>query len=244
MKLITLNVWGGVVRQPLLQFFSDHQDVDVFCLQEVYHQAQASIATDEQPYCLDILQQIQQQLPDHQLFFSPVVGDGYGLAIFYRKTFVAANKAVHCIHRNMHYSGSGPSHSRYLQHITFQLEQEQLSVINLHGLWNGKGKGDSVDRICQAYAIRRYIKLVPHPIIVAGDFNLRPDTKSMEIIAAGLVNLITDYNIQDTRTAYYTKSERYADYVLALSDLKVLEFSCLPEQVSDHAALKLVFQES
>ena len=36
MKLITLNIWGGHVLEPLLNFMVSHHDVDIFCLQEVY----------------------------------------------------------------------------------------------------------------------------------------------------------------------------------------------------------------
>ena len=39
MKLITLNIWGGHVRNPLMEFVSSHSDIDIFCLQEVYHNA-------------------------------------------------------------------------------------------------------------------------------------------------------------------------------------------------------------
>ena len=37
MKIITLNVWGGHLLDDLLMFFEQHQQIDIFCLQEVYH---------------------------------------------------------------------------------------------------------------------------------------------------------------------------------------------------------------
>jgi exonuclease III len=38
MKIISLNTWGGMAgRQPLLDFFVAHKDVDVFCLQEIWN---------------------------------------------------------------------------------------------------------------------------------------------------------------------------------------------------------------
>ncbi|MEN9649301.1 MAG: hypothetical protein RL094_268 [Candidatus Parcubacteria bacterium] len=39
MKVIFLNVYGGRFHENLLKFFAAHQDVDVICLQEVYHNA-------------------------------------------------------------------------------------------------------------------------------------------------------------------------------------------------------------
>ena len=38
MKLITLNTWGGRVKDPLHNFLKSYSgDIDIFCLQEVYH---------------------------------------------------------------------------------------------------------------------------------------------------------------------------------------------------------------
>ena len=36
MKLITLNLWAGVVYEPLIEFIKKHsEDTDVFCFQEM-----------------------------------------------------------------------------------------------------------------------------------------------------------------------------------------------------------------
>ena len=49
MKIIYLNTWGGRVTEPLKKFFESNQDVDVFCLQEVWHDASFSVMDkDEQ----------------------------------------------------------------------------------------------------------------------------------------------------------------------------------------------------
>jgi endonuclease/exonuclease/phosphatase family metal-dependent hydrolase len=50
-------------------------------------------------------------------------------------------------------------------------------------------------------------------------------------------NLIQEYNIQDTRTKYYKKPERFADYVFTSSDLSVNHFHLFDDVVSDHAPL-------
>ena len=37
MKLITLNLWGGRVKQPLIDFLLEQEaDTAIFCFQEVY----------------------------------------------------------------------------------------------------------------------------------------------------------------------------------------------------------------
>ncbi len=36
MKLITLNLWGGVVYEPLIEFIKTHSsEIDIFCFQEM-----------------------------------------------------------------------------------------------------------------------------------------------------------------------------------------------------------------
>jgi len=47
MKLITLNIWGGHMFNPLLEFIQAHQDIDIFCLQEVYHQAPHKVSDED-----------------------------------------------------------------------------------------------------------------------------------------------------------------------------------------------------
>ena len=45
MKLVTLNIWGGHLYEPLLDFFEHNREVDIFCLQEVYCQANKPATT-------------------------------------------------------------------------------------------------------------------------------------------------------------------------------------------------------
>lgn len=79
------------------------------------------------------------------------------------------------------------------------------------------------------------------PKILCGDFNLRPDTESMNIIEQGMNNLIKINNISSTRTRYYKKEEKFADYILTSPDIVVNEFAVLSDEVSDHAPLYLDF---
>lgn len=237
MKIITLNVWGGHLLDDLLMFFEQHQQIDIFCLQEVYHNAEKMITREERYVCLDVLSQIQRVLPNHVLYFAPVVNDIYGIAILIHKDNVVLEYQVKPIYNNPNYSGIGPDHNRILQRITFSHQNNIYSVLNLHGLWNGKGKTDSDERIEQANATKECIKSCDSAAIICGDFNLRPDTKSLAIVEFGLVNLVTKYNITSTRTSYYPKSEKYADYIIISPEVSCENFAVLPEVVSDHAAL-------
>ena len=55
----------------------------------------------------------------------------------------------------------------------------------------------------------------------------------------GLRNLVKEYGIISTRTSFYEKEGKMADYALVSPELNVLDFRVLPDEVSDHAALYL-----
>lgn len=114
-----------------------------------------------------------------------------------------------------------------------------MIIANVHGLWNGKGKSDTEGRLEQGRRIHDFIERHPEQIIIVGDFNLDPDTKSLAITEAGMRNLIKEYGITSTRTSLYTKEGKFADYALVSPGVNVLDFKVLPDEVSDHAALYL-----
>ncbi len=69
MRLITLNLWGGKLFNPLLHFVKEHAtDIDVFCFQECYRSDQDRIIAREMH--ADIYGQIGSVLEDHQGYFS------------------------------------------------------------------------------------------------------------------------------------------------------------------------------
>lgn len=241
MKLITLNIWGGHVKEGLLAFVKQQKDVDFLCLQEVYHRAPYRTSTDDKPICLDILDKMAEELPQHYFFFRPVVNNAYGLAIFVKKEIELLNEGEVVIHENPHYPGKGPTHQRNLQWVECGFQGKKFVVINTHFLWNGAGKGDSEDRIQQSKRVKDFLDSLSIPKVLCGDFNLRPDTNSIKILEKNMRNLVTDHQISSTRTSLYPKAERFADYVLVSEDVMVDDFKVLPDEVSDHSPLFMEF---
>lgn len=242
MQLITLNIWGGQIREELLSFIEKYQHIDFICLQEVYHRAPHKTSTNNLPVYLDICDQIAEKIPNHHFFFRPVVQNVYGIAIFIKKNIEMLNEGEVVIYENPDYPGAGPRHQRNLQWAECRQEDKKFVVINTHFLWNGAGKGDSDDRIQQSKRAKDFLDSLSIPKILCGDFNLRPDTESIKILEKDMRNLITDYNIQSTRTSLYPKEERFADYVLVSDGIDVQDFKVLPDEVSDHAALWMEFE--
>ncbi len=75
---------------------------------------------------------------------------------------------------------------------------------------------------------------------MGGDFNVLPETKSIQLLeAAGMRNLVREFGITSTRSPLYTKPEKYADYIFVSKDIEVASFEVLPDVVSDHMALRV-----
>lgn len=241
MRLITLNIWGGHVREPLHQFIASQQNVDIFCFQEVYHNAKEKISTEDRIVSLNIFSELQALLPNHTGYFRPIVDDIYGMSIFINNRIEVLGEGDYLIHHNPNYSGRGPTHSRILQWIKCRIGEELYAIINVHGLWNGKGKTDTEERIAQSNKIKEFMLAMEGRKILCGDFNLKPDTQSLKMLANDMNNLVDAYKVTSTRTSFYPKEEKFADYIFTSKDIAVNKFEVLQDEVSDHAPLLLDF---
>ncbi len=241
MKIIFLNTWGGRVAEPLKHFFETYQDVDVFCLQEVWSDAPRE-KIDHHDEMNNMFSQVGDILRNYEKIFAPEDENGdYGLAIYYKKSLSLIGFGDIMIHDKEEYFPvlDITSPKRNLQYLTLQIEdQQKVSILNLHGLWNGQGKDDTEDRLKQSENIISFLKTLNHPFVLGGDFNLSPNTQSLKMIEDfGLTNLIKEYGVTNTRTSYYTKENKFADYVFVSKGIQVEDFKVLPDEVSDHAPL-------
>jgi len=240
MELVTLNIWGGKLKSPLLGFFKKYsQEVDIFCLQEVFHHGKSSYHLYDDAD-MNIFSQIAAVLPGHTGYFTTPQTDEFGLAIFIRKTIPVVKVGETYVFRwkNARVGDDGKTLGKHLQFIQFQHQSKLHTVINFHGLWIGGDKNDTPDRLQQSQNIIKFLNTLKGKVILAGDYNLLPNTQSMHLLeTAGLRNLVTEYGIASTRSHYYGKTEKYADYVLTSKDIVVKDFRVLPQIVSDHLAL-------
>ena len=251
MKLITLNTWGGRGgKENLLAFIEKHKDVEIFCLQEMWSGGEqmsgkiaGGVALNNIAY--QLFNDIGTILPSHNAYFRPHYHDWYGLAMFVKKDLKISDEGDMFVYKEKDWASEWDSgdHARNIQWVTFETSAGPRTIINFHGLWNGKGKGDSNDRLLQSDNILNFIKTLSTPHVLCGDFNLRPDTESLKKFENfGLKNLIKEYGVTSTRTSLYTKPEKFADYVFVSSEVTVKDFKVLPDEVSDHAALFFDFE--
>jgi endonuclease/exonuclease/phosphatase family metal-dependent hydrolase len=129
---------------------------------------------------------------------------------------------------------------RNLQHCEIQLERLTLNVFNTQGIWGTDGH-DNERRLQMGNIIYEEVTKTKN-VILAGDFNLFPDTKAMEPIQQELHNvfkneLTTSFNMKrktDPNTNYATS---VVDMMFVSQNIKVLEHSCPEVDISDHLPL-------
>jgi exonuclease III len=245
MKLITLNTWGGRRSDEINLFLQKHADVDIFCLQEVHHNAKDKEVLFKEVN-LEHLDTLKNQLPGYQYLFHPHIGDWWGLAMFIKKDIQIIDSGEVFVHKNMgwNYELELQGHTaKNLQYATIETRNGLRTIINFHGLWNGQGKDDSDERLLQSQNIITFLKTLTISYVLVGDFNLSPDTISLGMLEDhGMRNLIKEYGVFSTRTPLYDKENKFADYVLVSGDIDALDFSVLPDVVSDHSPLYLEFK--
>jgi len=255
MQVISLNIWGGRAgKEKLLGFFETRANTtDIFCLQEIwsapYEHLEGKLAGGvplvNEKIMVRALHDISAVLPNHTAFFRPHVGDNYGLLIFIKKKHTVIEEGDVFVYRERGYISSDDigNHARNIQYATIMLNSRPVTVINFHGLWNGKGKTDTEDRIKQSKNIIAFTKKLAGEYILCGDFNLLLDTESIKLFEEeGMRNLIREHKVLSTRTSLYTKPEKHADYAFVSKGIQVKEFAVLPHEVSDHAPLLIEIQ--
>lgn len=244
MKLISLNTWGGEAGTVLLDFFRAHEDVDIFLVQEVFHHA-----TDRTEWTgnniRELFDEIGKCLPQHRGYFAPSTFGEYGLAGFVKNDLTVAETGDIFVFRwkDALVGRDGTTLGNNMQYFRIAGGGQEYMILNLHGLWNGKGKTDTEDRLEQSRKIKEFLKTVTvEKVLLCGDFNLLPDTKSLAMLEEGMRNLIKEYGITSTRSTLYTKPEKFADYARVSPAVEVKDFKVLQDVVSDHLPLLVEFQ--
>lgn len=252
MKLLTLNIWGGQVYEPLVKFIkAKRNEIDIFCFQEVLNGKsgeKTEIITNAPDARIDIYSELCDILSGFQGHFAPTQ-DEEGLAIFIRKNIPVTKNGDIFVYRYIDAMENNKTETigRNMQYIQFEINGNQFTIVNLHGLWVRRGgKDDTPERIEQSKKVMDFLDNINGAKILCGDFNLWPKTGSMKILEKEMKNLVKDYKITSTRNSLYSrffdKNDKFSDYILVSKDVKVLDFKVLQDEVSDHLPLFLEFK--
>ena len=244
MKLITLNIWGGKLYQPLIYFLEQYSGLtDIFCFQEVFKDADSTRNKSL------VFAEIKKILPEFEGYFEDYVAPGdynkEGLAVFIRKKIKVKDRGEIFVYNpdtiSLNNNNSG-SLWRNLQFIKFIHNGNNYTLANFHGLFDGPNKGDNLGRMEQSRRVKEFLDNTEGARILCGDFNLLPNSESLKILEIGMINLIRKYNIISTRSSYFDYPNKFADYMLVSPDLVVNKFEVMDHSVSDHLPLFMDFK--
>lgn len=254
MKLITLNLWGGTVYEPLIKFIEDKApETDLFSFQEMtfgeeasftpVHKGRINLFSELKSILKDF--NVYKHISDSEHFQREPVNFGVGQAIFIRNSIqVKGHGGAYCFSEIPEGAGEGGKATGNYEWVDLVIDGKSLTLMNVHGVWQDKTyKMDTPARIIQSNHLKDFLNGKQGSKILCGDFNLLPNTESVKIIEnMGLRNLVKEYGVQSTRTSFYDKPQKHADYIFTSKEIEVKDFKVLPEEVSDHSALYLEFR--
>ena len=249
MKLITLNLWGGRVNKEFEKFFGNHSHIDAWCFQEVFHMNGAyfdwasMIRVPGFEPDVELFTSLKNHLPKFQDVFCPTFKETYGIATYLRPGITVHESGEILVAKgDWETDPETRDHDRKIQWMNLIQNGKQFVLINTHLTHRPVGKLDSDKRLKQSEAIAGLITQLTCPVVLVGDFNLMPDTQSIQIIEdVGMINLVKKYGVTSTRTELYTKPWRFADYIFVSKGITVKDFRVLPDVVSDHSPLFIDF---
>lgn len=134
-------------------------------------------------------------------------------------------------------------HPRSLQIVELKVNNKRVQILNVHGL-HSRDKKDSKRTLAQCRYILDAAKRKDIPTIIAGDFNLLPNTKSIKILNKEFKNLINEYGITATRPDFDDGRDvgnNVVDYIFVNDKIKVNKFQVFDTNISDHFPLILNF---
>lgn len=259
-----LNAWGGRLPDRLLPYLETVAP-DVLCLQEV-----VATPASPRPWLTyrdgdhvleqraDLMGEVAAALPQHRAMFCPAsrgaLWDGaepvwsqFGIATFVRASLAVVGQAQAFVHGAFSPDDFGEHPRPRSAHAVRVHEFETgrtVSIAHMHGLRIPGDKSDSPERLAQA---RRFADLIARTaedgdlVVACGDFNVEPQSQTFEILAElGLTDLVTTRRFSGTRTSFYEKTGRFADYMLVGADTRVARFDVVEQpEVSDHRPLLL-----
>jgi endonuclease/exonuclease/phosphatase family metal-dependent hydrolase len=253
LKLITCNIWGGIVYEKLLEFIKEKSaDTDVFCFQEVLYGKNPGF-TSEGKGRINIFQEISSVLKDFtpynhvapcDYFQYEPIDFGIGETTFVKNNLLVKDSGGFQGYEKIPVdSDLGGKATGNCQWVELEANNFNFVIVNVHGLWQrGRGKSDTIERITQSNIIKEFLSRKQGKKIICGDLNLMPEIESMKILEKDMRNLIKENGITSTRSSFYPKEDKFADYILVSPDVDVVDFKVLQDQVSDHLPLLLTFR--
>lgn len=240
MKIVQLNIWGGRLGGQIIDLIKA-EDPDIICLQEVVDakgDAAMSITLTE----------IAEKTGFNHVFMSPVFSykimnkvAHFGNAILSKHPITSEETIFTNLEYQTDFDFDDHDYNiRNLQHAIIDTGGQKLHVLNHHGHHIHQHKKGDKETLRQMQQISDYIKQLDGPVILTGDFNLAPDSESLQILNKQLHNQSVIHKLETTRTDLTFKKE-VCDFIFTNDAVDLSEFYVAEKVASDHQALVALF---
>ncbi|HLL61402.1 MAG TPA: endonuclease/exonuclease/phosphatase family protein [Candidatus Nitrosocosmicus sp.] len=245
LKVITLNLWiGGILFDAILEFLNK-ENPDLLILQEVNNGEDLKFEKNYRS-----LQILRENVDLKNYVFSPSFKDitnSYsverGNAIYSRYPIKLVNsifyEASYKVYNDIENQPEEfPVLPRNLQHAEVIVDNSIINVFNTQGIWGLDG-GDSERRLLMSEIIVNQIKEKQN-VILAGDFNVKPNTQTIYNIEKHLKNIFKDelvstFNMKRKTNPGYATA--VVDMIFVSPHIKVVDHYCPQVDISDHLPL-------
>ena len=239
-----LNVWLGRLTPLILQLVQQEKP-DILTVQEVFRGGLDVKFPDN-------MFTIFEQLDDLFAFsdFSPAHSTQIahsnvkmGIATFSnypitaRRDFFTSGQYVGDLTRE-----SYVENSRTLQVIELDVNGTALHILNHHGYWTRDAMGDSVSVEKMQIVADTVKELGDVPVILAGDFNVVPNSPAMRVFDGLLTDLAATHNVKTTLSPLRNLHDIPCDHIMINRHIIERDFRVENDVVSDHLAVILEFE--
>lgn len=242
MKLLQLNAWSIRLAARIEDMVAKEKP-DVITLQEVFESV-SNLGF------FPTLTEFANDLNLQHQYFSPVYGfqfiganTQFGNAVLTHLSFDDTSTQFTNLRYKDNFSFDKDDYNiRNFQHAVMRDKNDDIvHIINHHGYHiSGHKRGDNATlKACRQ--IIEYALKLEGPVIIAGDFNLEPDSESIGIIDQHFRNLTKEYGLTTTRTDLTHKTEP-CDYIFVNDKIDVINFYPSEVVASDHKGLVLDFE--
>lgn len=267
MKLLQINIFQGKFIDNIIKFVNEN-DIDIVCMQEVtaggwshggvnYYpdKGPISLGANNQTINLDCFSEIKKALnyEGEIIKFISLKDDPtsyQGNAIIY-KNLKPVDRHEVWMEPYQEYDkvadARPDTQPRAALDLSFEKEGKLFDVITTHMAW-GPTAEDEDYKIVQAGRLREALKHIKNPLILTGDFNVTPDTRTAKTFDDIGRNLTVESKIKNTLNSRTHGVRRIfppglaVDYIFTSPDIKVKSFRLVDEvDLSDHFGLLLEF---
>ncbi len=225
MTILFLNAWGEEMQPALIPYLKAvAKTCDIICLQE------ATLSVRE--LCARVL----PGFAEYKAHKYVAEKDDFSLATYVRNGVEVTSVATVLEHEER--TGLG---------LVVQVAAPQgiVHICNVHGMSRPGNKRDDERRLRQSVGLIKYFANKNGAVIIGGDFNLLPDTKSIGMFSQqGYTDLVKEYGVPTTRNRlawerYPDNPQLFSDYVFVGQDIHIARFEVQDNEVSDHLPLIL-----